>query len=40
MATQPQRKRKGISKRNKNFTPIEDETLYSAYLNVSKDPIV
>jgi hypothetical protein len=24
----------------KNFTPTEDETICSAYLNVSKDPIV
>jgi hypothetical protein len=24
----------------KNSTPIEDETICSAYLNVSKDPIV
>jgi hypothetical protein len=27
-------------KRTKNFTPTEDETICSAYLNVSKDPIV
>jgi hypothetical protein len=27
-------------KRTKNFTPTEDETICSAYLNVSKDSIV
>jgi hypothetical protein len=39
-ATQSQRKRKGTSKRKKYFTLTEDETLCSAYLNMSKDPIV
>jgi hypothetical protein len=31
---------RGASKRNKNFSISEDEVLCSAYLNVSKDPIV
>ncbi|PVH37825.1 hypothetical protein PAHAL_5G099100 [Panicum hallii] len=35
-----ERQKKGVPKRSKNFSPIEDETLCSAYLNVSKDPII
>jgi hypothetical protein len=31
---------RGASKRNKNFSISKDEVLCSAYLNVSKDPIV
>jgi len=36
----PEARRKGISKRLKNFSTKEDESLCSAYINVSKDPIV
>jgi hypothetical protein len=35
-----QARKKGFSQRLKNFTIKEDEFLCSAYLNVSKDPIV
>jgi hypothetical protein len=36
----PEARRKGTSKRLKNFSTKEDESLCSAYINVSKDPIV
>jgi hypothetical protein len=32
--------KKGVPRRMKNFLTLEDETLCSAYLNASKDPIV
>jgi hypothetical protein len=32
--------KKGVPRRMKNFLTLEDETLCSAYLNVSKDTIV
>jgi hypothetical protein len=35
-----QRKTKGVAKRNQNYSGNEDETLISAYLNVSKDQVV
>jgi hypothetical protein len=35
-----QSQKKSSHKRTKNFTPIEDEMICSAYLNMSKDPIV
>jgi hypothetical protein len=34
------RRKKGVAKREKNYSNLEDETLCSAYLNVSKDPVV
>jgi hypothetical protein len=40
MPAQPSQCRSGTSKRWKNFSTNEDEFLCSAYLNVSKDPIV
>lgn len=36
----PEARRKGTSKCLKNFSTKEDESLCSAYINVSKDPIV
>jgi hypothetical protein len=33
------RRTKGLAKRTKNFDPKEDLNVYSAWLNVSKDPI-
>jgi hypothetical protein len=38
--TQPKLTKKGVLRRWKNFLTLEDETLCSTYLNVSKDPIV
>jgi hypothetical protein len=32
--------KKGVPRRMKNFLTLEDETLCSAYLNVSKDSII
>jgi len=36
----PEARRKGTSKRLKNFSTKENESLCLAYINVSKDPIV
>ena len=36
----PEGRRKGTAKRTKNFATKEDEFLCSAWINVSKDPIV